>query len=195
MSANKLSYLISSSPVLLSLHAYNIRMQGPITKSVYQAHGPLQRWQRNDGAASPYITSAAGGCGEGAGRGGQVTAAIVTCGGLCPGLNDVVQNIVYTLADYGVPTDPAPPPPPPIQPHPLFKPSRTRLRTQSRSRASALIGCRCSPALSRQPAGIAGAASSVATPSSDAPGGCNRPGDWGPSSTEAALRICVQTMR
>jgi hypothetical protein len=34
-----------------------------------------------------------------------VTAAIVTCGGLCPGLNDVVQNIVYTLADYGVPLD------------------------------------------------------------------------------------------
>lgn len=28
----------------------------------------------------------------------QVTAAIVTCGGLCPGLNDVVQNLVTTLA-------------------------------------------------------------------------------------------------
>ena len=38
----------------------------------------------------------------------QVTAAIVTCGGLCPGLNDVVQNIVYTLADYGVPLDQVP---------------------------------------------------------------------------------------
>ncbi|KAI8470369.1 MAG: phosphofructokinase family protein [Monoraphidium minutum] len=35
----------------------------------------------------------------------QVTAAIVTCGGLCPGLNDVVQNIVFTLTDYGVPED------------------------------------------------------------------------------------------
>lgn len=35
----------------------------------------------------------------------QVTAALVTCGGLCPGLNDVVQNIVYTLDDYGVPED------------------------------------------------------------------------------------------
>lgn len=35
----------------------------------------------------------------------QVTAAIVTCGGLCPGLNDVVQNLVYTLTDYGVPED------------------------------------------------------------------------------------------
>lgn len=34
-----------------------------------------------------------------------VSAAIVTCGGLCPGLNDVVQNIVYTLADYGVPSE------------------------------------------------------------------------------------------
>jgi 6-phosphofructokinase 1 len=34
-----------------------------------------------------------------------VTAAVVTCGGLCPGLNDVVQNVVYQLADYGVPED------------------------------------------------------------------------------------------
>ena len=36
---------------------------------------------------------------------GEVTAAIVTCGGLCPGLNDVVLNIVTTLTDYGVPED------------------------------------------------------------------------------------------
>lgn len=35
----------------------------------------------------------------------EVNAALVTCGGLCPGLNDVVQNIVYTLDDYGVPDD------------------------------------------------------------------------------------------
>jgi len=35
----------------------------------------------------------------------QVSAAVVTCGGLCPGLNDVVQNIVHTLLDYGVPED------------------------------------------------------------------------------------------
>lgn len=35
----------------------------------------------------------------------EVTAAIITCGGLCPGLNDVVQNIVFTLTDYGVPED------------------------------------------------------------------------------------------
>lgn len=35
----------------------------------------------------------------------QVVAAVVTCGGLCPGLNDVVQNIVYTLRDHGVPED------------------------------------------------------------------------------------------
>lgn len=35
----------------------------------------------------------------------KVTAAIVTCGGLCPGLNDVIQNLVCTLADYGVPED------------------------------------------------------------------------------------------
>jgi len=34
-----------------------------------------------------------------------VSAAVVTCGGLCPGLNDVVQAIVHTLNDYGVPED------------------------------------------------------------------------------------------
>lgn len=34
-----------------------------------------------------------------------VTAAIVTCGGLCPGLNDVVQSIVCSLIDYGVPEE------------------------------------------------------------------------------------------
>jgi hypothetical protein len=33
----------------------------------------------------------------------QVTAAIVTCGGLCPGLNDVTAGIVNKLSDYGVP--------------------------------------------------------------------------------------------
>lgn len=33
----------------------------------------------------------------------DVQAAIVTCGGLCPGLNDVVQGIVNKLSDYGVP--------------------------------------------------------------------------------------------
>ena len=35
----------------------------------------------------------------------HVTAAVVTCGGLCPGLNDVVQNIVLTLRSYGVPEE------------------------------------------------------------------------------------------
>lgn len=30
-------------------------------------------------------------------------AAIVTCGGLCPGLNNVIREIVYTLnKNYGV---------------------------------------------------------------------------------------------
>eukprot|EP00210_Caulerpa_lentillifera_P008286 g7907.t1 len=33
----------------------------------------------------------------------SVNAAIVTCGGLCPGLNDVVQGLVVKLEDYGVP--------------------------------------------------------------------------------------------
>ncbi|EFJ24906.1 hypothetical protein SELMODRAFT_100675 [Selaginella moellendorffii] len=32
----------------------------------------------------------------------EVKAAIVTCGGLCPGLNDVIRQIVFTLDKYGV---------------------------------------------------------------------------------------------
>lgn len=32
----------------------------------------------------------------------EVKAAIVTCGGLCPGLNDVIRHIVITLEIYGV---------------------------------------------------------------------------------------------
>ncbi|KAH0865836.1 hypothetical protein HID58_083047 [Brassica napus] len=32
----------------------------------------------------------------------QVKAAIITCGGLCPGLNDVIRHIVITLEIYGV---------------------------------------------------------------------------------------------
>ena len=32
----------------------------------------------------------------------EVKVAIVTCGGLCPGLNDVVQGIVNKCTDYGV---------------------------------------------------------------------------------------------
>ncbi|KAJ0981333.1 hypothetical protein J5N97_009588 [Dioscorea zingiberensis] len=32
----------------------------------------------------------------------EVNAAIVTCGGLCPGLNDVIRQIVITLDMYGV---------------------------------------------------------------------------------------------
>ena len=33
----------------------------------------------------------------------EVNVAIVTCGGLCPGLNDVVLGLVNKLSDYGVP--------------------------------------------------------------------------------------------
>lgn len=32
----------------------------------------------------------------------EVKACIVTCGGLCPGLNDVVLGLVKKLEDYGV---------------------------------------------------------------------------------------------
>ncbi len=33
---------------------------------------------------------------------GKVTAAIVTCGGLCPGLNNVIRSVVNQLKRYGV---------------------------------------------------------------------------------------------
>ncbi|CAI7912927.1 unnamed protein product [Closterium sp. NIES-53] len=32
----------------------------------------------------------------------DVRAAVVTCGGLCPGLNDVIRQVVMTLNTYGV---------------------------------------------------------------------------------------------
>ncbi|CAH8269455.1 unnamed protein product [Arabidopsis lyrata] len=32
----------------------------------------------------------------------EVKVAIVTCSGLCPGLNDVIRHIVITLEIYGV---------------------------------------------------------------------------------------------
>ena len=32
----------------------------------------------------------------------ETTAAIVTCGGLCPGLNNVIRAITFTLNLYGV---------------------------------------------------------------------------------------------
>ncbi|CAG9462410.1 unnamed protein product [Pedinophyceae sp. YPF-701] len=35
----------------------------------------------------------------------KVKAAIVTCGGLCPGLNDVVYGLVNKLESYGVPSE------------------------------------------------------------------------------------------
>lgn len=35
-------------------------------------------------------------------KGEEIKAAIVTCGGLCPGLNDVIRTIVMSLwRDYG----------------------------------------------------------------------------------------------
>src|SRR6201984_2929472 len=36
---------------------------------------------------------------------GELRCGIVTCGGLCPGLNDVIRSIVFCLHEkYGVPT-------------------------------------------------------------------------------------------
>jgi 6-phosphofructokinase 1 len=33
----------------------------------------------------------------------STVAAIVTCGSLCPGVNDCIQALVHRLEDYGVP--------------------------------------------------------------------------------------------
>lgn len=53
---------------------------------------PLPPWAVRAGARSQIYFNPA-----------QTKAAIVTCGGLCPGLNDVVQSMVNKLSDYGVP--------------------------------------------------------------------------------------------
>ena len=51
--------------------------------SVDQTCMPLPDWARRSGPRRTIYYDPA-----------QVTAAVVTCGGLCPGLNDVIQNIV-----------------------------------------------------------------------------------------------------
>jgi hypothetical protein len=56
----------------------------------------------------------------------EVVAAIVTCGGLCPGLNNVVREIARTLTDsYGCALSlPAPTRPISMPPRPLHRPRR-----------------------------------------------------------------------
>eukprot|EP01026_Neomeris_dumetosa_P049004 TRINITY_DN42536_c1_g2_i1.p1 TRINITY_DN42536_c1_g2~~TRINITY_DN42536_c1_g2_i1.p1 ORF type:complete len:564 (+),score=76.93 TRINITY_DN42536_c1_g2_i1:46-1692(+) len=60
--------------------------------SLDQACIPLPPWAIRAGARDTIYCDPA-----------NVTAAVVTCGGLCPGLNDVVQGIVNKLTQYGVP--------------------------------------------------------------------------------------------
>lgn len=53
---------------------------------------PLPAWAMRAGARETIYFNPA-----------ETTVAIVTCGGLCPGLNDVVQGLVKKSLDYGVP--------------------------------------------------------------------------------------------
>ena len=53
---------------------------------------PLPAWAMRAGARDTIYYNPA-----------EVNVAIVTCGGLCPGLNDVVLGLVNKLSDYGVP--------------------------------------------------------------------------------------------
>ena len=64
------------------------------TSGLDQVCVPLPPWALRAGARETIYHNPA-----------TTTAAIVTCGGLCPGLNDVVQGIVYKLTDYGVSPD------------------------------------------------------------------------------------------
>lgn len=53
---------------------------------------PLPAWAMRAGARETIYFNPA-----------ETTVAVVTCGGLCPGLNDVVQGLVKKCLDYGVP--------------------------------------------------------------------------------------------
>lgn len=59
---------------------------------VAQVCVPLPPWAMRAGARENIFYNPA-----------EINVAIVTCGGLCPGLNDVVQGLVNKLSDYGVP--------------------------------------------------------------------------------------------
>ncbi len=60
--------------------------------SMLQVCVPLPAWGIRAGARETIYFNPA-----------ETNVAIVTCGGLCPGLNDVVQGLVRKLEDYGVP--------------------------------------------------------------------------------------------
>ena len=66
--------------------------QNWMQSSLEQMGVPLPTWAMRAGARETIYHNPA-----------TTTACIVTCGGLCPGLNDVVAGLVAKLSDYGVP--------------------------------------------------------------------------------------------
>eukprot|EP00798_Chlamydomonas_sp_ICE-L_P022355 gene22355-29450_t len=82
----------ASSAVMENLHMPDEHHKQIPTVSMDQMSAPLPPWAIRAGARKQIYFEPS-----------QVTAAIVTCGGLCPGLNDVVAGLVNKLSDYGVP--------------------------------------------------------------------------------------------
>eukprot|EP00197_Chlamydomonas_leiostraca_P002149 CAMPEP_0202858042 /NCGR_PEP_ID=MMETSP1391-20130828/732_1 /ASSEMBLY_ACC=CAM_ASM_000867 /TAXON_ID=1034604 /ORGANISM="Chlamydomonas leiostraca, Strain SAG 11-49" /LENGTH=533 /DNA_ID=CAMNT_0049536911 /DNA_START=71 /DNA_END=1672 /DNA_ORIENTATION=+ len=82
----------AASRVMGALSASGHTSGAVMEASMEQLSIPLPPWAVRAGARSTIYFDPS-----------QVTAAIVTCGGLCPGLNDVVAGIVNKLTDYGVP--------------------------------------------------------------------------------------------
>ena len=78
--------------LVLQLSALTTLLSSPVSVLGLQVCVPLPPWAMRAGARETIYYNPA-----------EVTAAIVTCGGLCPGLNDVVQGLVRKLEDYGVP--------------------------------------------------------------------------------------------
>lgn len=77
--------------IIRYMYTQTLSSTRPSSSSVQAICEPMPTWAVRAGARKQvYFEPSA------------VTAAIVTCGGLCPGLNDVVQGLVQKLTDYGV---------------------------------------------------------------------------------------------
>ncbi|CAN4090021.1 unnamed protein product [Withania somnifera] len=81
-----------------------LKMRTPVTEEFAEGYPSDEKWHgyinNNDRVllkGSPCRSSR-----ENIFQAEEVKAAIVTCGGLCPGLNDVIRQIVITLEIYGV---------------------------------------------------------------------------------------------
>jgi hypothetical protein len=88
-----------NSPLLAGTSCHRDTSTAPPERAVARARllcaqvcVPLPPWAMRAGARETIYFNPA-----------EVNVAIVTCGGLCPGLNDVVQGLVSKLTDYGVP--------------------------------------------------------------------------------------------